>query len=615
MEQKKKYFIYLDILRLISCIAVFLYHLNVLKGGYLAVCSFFVISSFLSCISESKRENFSLKKYYISKLVKLYVPLVAVVFVTISFLSLSPDILIPSLKPEVKSILLGYNNFWQLSANMDYFAQHIDSPFMHLWYVSILLQFDLVFPLIYIPLRKLGDKCHKTIPCALTIVCSIAGCIYFYIASLNQNIMASYYNTFSRMFSLLFGLSLGFIHHYYAPLIPKILKNKKTSVFIFFTYILILISLFYTIDASSKFFQISMIVASLITCRIIDYSIVLSKESGSLPNKIIKYFSSISYEFYLLQYPLIFYLQCTNISENLKLTIILPLLLILSCIFHYILSKNKEKYLLHYIFEFLLLVVTVFGIYKFCTTKDNTQEMNELRAELAQNEAILAAKQDEYNKKFQEKQQEFEKAMKEIDVDEGKLAEMVTNVPIVAMGDSVMENNAKLLYQKFPNMYIDAKYLRVASYAVDALQNLKDQGKLADIIILEFGANGDCTEAEKNKIMEICEGKQVFWLTVPNDRIVKVNDKLFKLAEKYDNLHIIDWYTITRPHPEYFISDKVHLNSKGKEAFTQVLYDALYDYYSNEISAKKEALEKEYDEILNNLGDFGDISQNHLKCY
>lgn len=601
MEQKKNYYVYLDILRLISCIAVFLYHLKILKGGYLAVCTFFVISSFLSCVSEQKRAKFSLKRYYISKLVKLYIPLVAVIFTTIGFLSLFPDIYMPSLKPEVKSILLGYNNFWQLSANMDYFAQHIDSPFMHLWYVSILLQFDLIFPLIYIPLRKLGDKYHRIIPCALTMICSVAGCIYFYVASLNQNIMISYYNSFSRIFSLLFGLSLGFIHHYYAPIIPKKLKSKKASVCIFFAYIIALISLFFTINASSKFFQISMIIASLITCRIIDYSIVLLKETESLFNKIIKYLSSISYEFYLLQYPLIFYMQYTNINEILKFIIVLPLLLILSFIFHYILSKNKEKYLLHYIFKALLLVVTIFGVCKFNTMKDNTLEMNELKAELARDEALLVAKQEEYNRKYQEKQQEFEEAIQELDVDESKLAEMVTNVPAIAMGDSVMENNAKLLYQKFPNMYIDAKYLRVASYAVDALQNLKDQGKLADIIILEFGANGDCTEAEKNKIMEICEGKQVFWLTVPNDRIVKVNDKLFKLAEKYDNLHIIDWYTITRPHPEYFISDKVHLNSKGKEAFTQVLYDALYNYYSNELSAKKEALEREYEESLNNL--------------
>ena len=39
-KNNKKYFKYLDIIRLFSCISIFLYHLGILKGGYLAVCTF-----------------------------------------------------------------------------------------------------------------------------------------------------------------------------------------------------------------------------------------------------------------------------------------------------------------------------------------------------------------------------------------------------------------------------------------------------------------------------------------------------------------------------------------------------------------------------------------------
>ena len=41
MGEKKEYCIGLDIIRGISCIMVLLYHLNILKGGFLAVCTFF----------------------------------------------------------------------------------------------------------------------------------------------------------------------------------------------------------------------------------------------------------------------------------------------------------------------------------------------------------------------------------------------------------------------------------------------------------------------------------------------------------------------------------------------------------------------------------------------
>ena len=74
-KNNKKYFKYLDIIRLFSCISIFLYHLGILKGGYLAVCIFFVLSGYLSCVSAFNDGKFSLKKYYTKRIKKLYVPL------------------------------------------------------------------------------------------------------------------------------------------------------------------------------------------------------------------------------------------------------------------------------------------------------------------------------------------------------------------------------------------------------------------------------------------------------------------------------------------------------------------------------------------------------------
>ena len=53
----KKYYKDIDLIRLFSCIAVLLYHLNILNGGYLAVCIFFVISGYLSCVSLFKKNK------------------------------------------------------------------------------------------------------------------------------------------------------------------------------------------------------------------------------------------------------------------------------------------------------------------------------------------------------------------------------------------------------------------------------------------------------------------------------------------------------------------------------------------------------------------------------
>ena len=139
----KKYFFDLDVIRLISCIAIFLYHLNILKGGYLAVCTFFVMTSYLSCISAFRKEKFKLLDYYKNRLLHIYIPFLIVVFTTISIISFIPSTNWLNLKPETTSVIFGYNNFWQLSANLDYFTRHISSPFMHFWFMGILLEFEL----------------------------------------------------------------------------------------------------------------------------------------------------------------------------------------------------------------------------------------------------------------------------------------------------------------------------------------------------------------------------------------------------------------------------------------------------------------------------------------
>ena len=55
-----------------------------------------------------------------------------------------------NLRPETNSVLLGYNNYWQLNANLDYFVRLISSPFMHFWYIALLLQFELIFPIVLV---------------------------------------------------------------------------------------------------------------------------------------------------------------------------------------------------------------------------------------------------------------------------------------------------------------------------------------------------------------------------------------------------------------------------------------------------------------------------------
>ena len=597
MKSSKKYFKDLDLIRVVLCIGILLYHLNILKGGYLAVCAFFVLSGYLSCKSLFNKKKISLKEYYLNRLLKIYLPLLLVVFISIAIISFIPSINWLNLKPETTSVLFGYNNFWQLSANLDYFARHVNSPFIHLWYIAILLQFDLIFPFIFIGLKKLKDKTKKIVPIITVSSLTFVFTLIFYIYSLKDNIMVTYYSSLTRVFSLLFGVTLGFIHTYYKELIPKFIKDKKLEKILLYAYILITIVLFIFIKADSVLFPYAMILITLISCRLIEYGIVDDKNKLSIFDKCIKWFSSISYEIYLVQYPVIFLLQYVDINLYLKIVIVIVSTVLISWLLNFIIKfKEQKNKVLRYIIGSIILIISLYGCFKYVVAKDHTEEMKALENQLAQNQEMIQNKQEEYKQKLEQEQTAYLESLANIENLESELKEVVTNLSIVGVGDSVMLGAVTNLYETFPNGYFDAQISRTAYVAHGILTNLKNNGMLGNPIVFNLGANGDCSLECKKEIIKLCEDRDIYWLTVTNDRDVNVNGELKQLANMYDNVYIIDWEEISKGHYEYFIADGIHLTPKGREVYTNTIYDAIYNHYLEKYTKQKEELIKEYEE-------------------
>ena len=605
MEGSKKYYKYIDIIRLLACISVLLYHLNILKGGFLAVCTFFVLSGYLSCVSAFKEENFSFVKYYINRILKLYFPLALVTFISLTIISLFPNVFWLNLKPETTSVLLGYNNFWQLNANMDYFACQASSPFIHFWYLAILLQFDLIFPFIFVILRKLGDKFHKVIPCIITFILVLISTFYFYKTSLDSNIMFTYYNTFSRLFSLFFGLMLGFIHNYYGSIVPKILKNSIINKIIFYLYLLVLIVLFVYTDFNSKYFALNMILSTLITCRLLDYSSLNIGEFKTIIGRFIKSLSDCSYEIYLLQYPIIFILQSLNVEGYLYLIMVIAITLLLSFILHYFLNmKENRGIVFKYVIFMILLCLTLYGVYQYYLAVDHTSEMKELEKQLAQNAEWIKQSQENYQLQEKQDNEDWLNTLKELENAESAIAGIVSDLQVAGIGDSVMLGAVPDLYNKFPNGYFDAKVSRFTWNGSKVVNELKEQNLLGNPVIVHLGTNGDCSTSCKAAVMDSIGDKEVYWINTTNSN--KTNDNLVEFASIYNNLHIIDWKTISTDHDEYFYADKIHLTPSGRIAYTNAIYDAIYENYLKKyMEQKQEIINKHEQELKNKISFYG----------
>ena len=590
---KKNYNLNIALIRVLFCIAVLLYHLNLLKGGYLAVCSFFVLTGYFTTITLQNNE--SIGKHYLKRLKKIYLPLIIVVFITLSIITLN-KINAFNLKPEITSIILGYNNYWQLSANADYFAKHVNSPFIHLWYIAILLQLELVFPIIIKSLKKIGDRVVKIFPIIIISLLFIITTIYFYYCSNNKDIMFTYYDTFTRVFSYILGILIGLIHIYYKKIIIPI-KKIGVSVFIFILYIISLIISFIFIDASNKYFALAMILVTIITGRLIEYSMFLFMRKKTIKSRIIKLISDISYEIYLVQLPIIYFMTFIKINKILSISITILSTIIISYLIHKAVEiyKKDKLIIVRIIIQLPILVLTIYGIYNYIIMQDYTKEINHLKDTLSNNEEIMKKKQQEYLEKQKEEEQNLEDYIKSLELNEEELREKVKNLKIVGIGDSILLDAIDTLYKEFPNGYFDGKISRTTCAGADTLSEIKNKGITWDVIVLSLGTNGYPSDKCKNAVMElVSEDTQVFWLNATHADYDTNNSELEKYAKNHSNIHILDWESVIKEHPEYLYNDYIHLRPQGFKPYAEFIENGIYNYYLENYNKEKEKLLNEY---------------------
>jgi peptidoglycan/LPS O-acetylase OafA/YrhL len=154
----------IDGLRAFAVISVIFYHLDaLLKGGYLGVDVFFVISGYLISLiilKELKEENsFSYIRFYERRARRILPMLTLISFLTIPaswFLMDGPQLKAIGLTLLTISSFVSNIMFWQ---NSGYFAAPVDLlPMLHTWSLAIEEQFYIVFPIFLIIFWKYAKK-------------------------------------------------------------------------------------------------------------------------------------------------------------------------------------------------------------------------------------------------------------------------------------------------------------------------------------------------------------------------------------------------------------------------------------------------------------------------
>ncbi len=583
----------IDRIRVFFCLSVLFYHLGLLPGGYLAVTVFFVLNGFLSTRSLLQKKKVSLKDYYLGRLLRLYLPMLTCALCTAALLSLFPEIRWFTVKKEILSVLFSYNNLYQASAGQDYFARSAVTPLLHLWYVSLLIQYDLILPFLVIGLKR-SRKISKGIP----VLCLFLLIVGSYVLFLIQNRSAAsfaYYGLFSRAFSFLSGVLSAFLHSSIRPLAPK---DHKVRNVLFYVYILILFVLFCFVGSSSGLYAVSMLMTGFITMRLISYAAADAgvKENG---DEIFYMISEFSYGIYLIHYPIWYLLQRLSLSSWLAVPLMILLTFILAALFKipFLRGKRKNGKGLRLALSAFLLITGIFGGVQALRAEDYSEQMKELEEKLEENRKLIEEKNREVERNAQAKKEAWEALYNSGKSDEEAVSDWMQTLPIVGVGDSIMLDAVSTLYGYFPQGYFDCEISRSLYYGEQVLRALKEEGKLSEPIVLSLSNNGDFSQKRSEELMEIVEDREVFWINAVGADDPSYNRQFDDFAKGYPNMHIIYWDEISKGYSEYFYYDGIHVIGDGVKAYSKAIYDTVYERYLEIYRENKAAHEKQGEEM------------------
>lgn len=615
---ERRYITGFDGLRVMALLGVIFYHLMpfTVPGGYLGVPIFFAVSGYLITdifIQEWDRTGkINLGSFYLRRLRRLYPTLLMVLVTSTAYMTLFAQNLLSHIRSIIWTNLVFVYNWWLVGNGQSYFDRYNgESPFTHLWYLSVLAQYYFIWPLLLIVLLKVYEDRRIQVGgvlFSLGIISTMLMAVLYNPDTVNR----VYYGTDTRVAPFLIGAALAFI--WPSTRLKKKLDSRTNMVANIMGGLLILIMgiTFFTMPGTTATpyyggIFIFSILAVLMIAIIAHPSFMWN---DLLTNRVFKWLGSRSYGIYMYQLPvMVFYEQkVTNIAAHPILNTLAPLVIILGISelsYRYIeipLAKFDYRQIVPLcksIFDMksnlqwrrylaipavLVVLIALFG----ATTSPEkvVQKTDGLQTKLAKNSKATDKKNAEALKKQKEAKakkstkkdvkltdQEKEIAKKyQLTDQEMKFA---TTTPLTGVGDSVLEDTGADLQEIFPTAYMSSKVGRQVDEAPGIIASLKRQKTLSDNVLINLGANGPVSNKDVKAIEDAVGSKRhIFWVNVHVPTKTwegPVNKTLDKATKKYKNLTVIDWFSPSKDQPSWFYGDHVHPNPNGSKQYASII--------------------------------------------
>lgn len=609
--ETRRYITGFDGIRTLAVIGVILYHLfpKTMRGGYLGVSIFFAVSGYL--ITDLLRQEWlktgtiDIKGFYVRRIKRLYPGLLAMLIIASAYILLFQRDMLNNLRSIFASSVLSYNNWWQIVKGFSYFDRFTTpSPFTHLWSLSVETQNYLVWPLIFIGVKKYVKQTNKIFGLILAGAV-VSGLLMALLYTPGADPTRVYYGTDTRLFSILLGSALAFVWPSFRlkeeiPIKAKRLLNGVGLI----ALVILLLSFLFLADHLSFVYYGGMFIVSIFATILVAVTAHPGADMNKwLTNPVFSWIGKRSYGIYLYQFPvMIFYeAKISNLSDHIWLHSLIEMALILgiSELSYRFIEKPLGKFYYKYTWFALkdffkkpwitkekITVVIGFCLTILAMIALVVAPSNQVTADQQQLQKSIAA-----NKKKAEERKAAEKAKNngqpeastetstnatETNYDlTAEEAQKAQTMEITAFGDSVILDAATGLQEIFPKMIVDGEVGRQLYMSVPKIEQLKKDQLLKQTVLVGLGTNGSFTEAQFDEFMSaIGADRKVYWINVrvPTQRWQNdVNTMLDNMTKKYTNLEVIDWYDYSNAHDDWFYDDRVHPNVEGQVKYSSFI--------------------------------------------
>lgn len=610
-------------LRTLGIFGVILYHMfpYTIKGGFLGVTLFFLIAGYLLAVKseEARRlKSFNIVGFYVKRIKRLYPQLLVVLFATCGICSFILPNALMGIRPEIFSIVFGYNNYWQIAQNGSYFERIANSsPFTHMWSLSNELHVYLIWPAIFFLFiyctKKLGTKRAIDIIGILAVLTALIMPIMY---NPEVDVTRIYYGTDTRLFSFLTGAYIGFKRVRYKRHVNLKSVNGRVFAFCGLT-VLVLISYIFMDGQAAITYRGGMFVINIIMGMMLMLVTDTRLPIGRfLEAKAFRFFGDVSYEMYLIMYPVIYIFACMRWNRFFGSHIFMMVLIVLLArwlnVFARVLVKRKfiimkEGKPAKNVVRICVLCVSVLivliafrGVYSVGTApgKDNS-ELNAMKEELEANKELLNGQSQ--SDSTSESTSASDSSENTDDVDNGDdntdsvetddiktdddgdssteeekpgyLDIPVEERTVTAIGDSVMLGASPALLEAIPGSFVDAAESRQAKKGLEIIKGIESDGNLGNTIVIALGTNGPFKESVGQEIIDyLGTDRMIYWVNVYGETVQwmdESNSVIDALCENNENVELIDWANEGPKHPEWFYKDGIHLKLEGQKGYAE----------------------------------------------